>query len=151
MKDNTGKPEVAVGNGQGKTGEENTDRGSVAEQPEAGWRVRKVADEQPAWKGLRREQGQSVRPLPDTQPAEEDAGSVLQLDSVRAVLLRSGAVHGRDRRQHIHQRRVFWAHRVAGRVHVHIPVGEVRPEEHPAVGQLGDGHGLHTDHVPTSE
>jgi len=142
---------VAVGNGQGKAGAENTDHGRLAEQPEAGRRVRKVVDEQPAWKGRRRKQGQPVRPLPDAQPAEEDAGRVLQLDGVRAVLLRSGAVHGRDRRQHIRQRRVVWAHRVARSVPVHIPVGEVRPEEHPAVGQPGDGHGLHTDHVPTSE
>jgi len=51
VKDNTGKPAMAVGNGQGKAGPENTDRGRLEEQPEARRRVRKVADEQPAWKG----------------------------------------------------------------------------------------------------
>jgi len=60
VKDHTGKPAVVVGNGQGKAGAENTDCGRLEEQPEAGRRVRKVADEQPARKGRRREQGQSV-------------------------------------------------------------------------------------------
>jgi len=67
------------------------------------------------------------------------------------MFLWSGAVYGRDRWQHIHQRRVVRAHRVAGGVPVHIPDGEIRSEEHLAVGQPGDGPGLHTDHFPASE
>lgn len=70
---------------------------------------------------------------------------------MRSVFLRSRAVHGRDRRQHIRQRRVLRAHRTPGRVPVHIPDGEVRQEEHAALGQLGYGHGLYTHHVSTSK
>lgn len=67
------------------------------------------------------------------------------------MLLWAGAVHGRDRRQHIRQRGVVRADRAAGRVPVHIPDGEVRPPEHAAVRQPGHGRGVHTDHVLAAE
>jgi len=141
---------VAVGGGRRETGAEGIGRGRQTEQPAAGRRVREDA-QQPAGGDRRGQQGQPVRPVPHAQLAEEDAGRVLQLDGVRPVLLRAGAVHGRDRRQHIRQRRLVRAHRAAGRVPVHIPDGEVRPEEHAAVRQPGHGRGLHTHHVLTSE
>lgn len=141
---------MAVGGGQGETGAQGAGRGGPAKQPAAGRRVREGAGRAAGQDG-RGQQGQRVRPVPHGQPAEEDAGGVLQLDRVRPVLLRAGAVHGRDRRQHIRQRRVVRPDRAARCVPVHIPDGEVRPPEHAAVGQPGHRHGVHTHHVLAAE
>lgn len=141
---------MAVGGGQGKTSAENIGRWGQTEQPKAGRWVREDA-EQPAGKDPRRQQGQLVWLVQDCQPEKKNAGRVLQLDGVRSLFLRSGTVHGRDWRQHIHQRRVLRAYRTARSVPMHIPDGEVRPEEHTSVGQPGHGHGLYTDHVPAPE
>lgn len=155
VQDRPGEPAVAVGRGQGETGAEDTGGGRPAERPDAGRRVReddeRVAGGSGRRPGRRRQQGQRVRPVPDAEPAEEDAGRVLQLDRVRPVLLRAGPVHGRDRRQHIRERRVVRAHRTARRVPVHLPDGEVRPPEHATVRQPGHGRGVHTHHVPAAE
>lgn len=70
---------------------------------------------------------------------------------MRPVLLRAGSVHGRDRWQHIRQRRILRADRAAGRVPVHLSHGEVRPQEHIALSQSGHGRRLHTDNVFASE
>lgn len=141
---------MAVGGGQGETGAEGIGYGCEAERPQAGRRVREVT-ERTTGEDSRRQQGQPVRSVPHGQPEKEDAGRVLQLDGVRPVLLRAGPVHGWDRRQHIRQCRVLRADRAAGRVLVHISHGEVRPQEHAALGQSGHGRRLHTDNVFASE
>lgn len=141
---------MAAGDGQGETGTEDTGRRGPAKRPEAGRRIREGA-ERPADEWRWRPQGQRVRPVPDGQPEEKDAGRVLQLDGVRPVFLWSGAVHGRDRRQHIRQRRVLRPDRAARRVRLHIPTGAVRQKKHAALGQPGHVHGLYTHHVPAPE